>query len=366
MTADAINLDHHATTPVPDAVWDAIRAAPALNSSSGHQLGRVARRAFDDARERIAARLGADPDEVVITSGATESNNLAVFGLCGAEPGPVAASAIEHSCVTEPFRHLAKRGYDVRWLPVGPDGRARLDSLSPDLRLVCVMRVNHETGAVQPIVPPGPWRWHCDAAQAVGKIPVHFHELGASTLAASGHKFGAPQGVGLLLIRRGVTLRPLTFGGPHQQGRRPGTEPVALAVGLATALDIACDALETRAAHVARLRSLLIERLTADAGPVVVNSPPDGSPYVVNMSFPGLRADQALMALDVAGVACSAGPACSSGTVQVSAGLRAMGLPDDVARAALRFSFGWDESPDRVALAAGRIATVVRRLRDGR
>ncbi|MBX7106444.1 MAG: cysteine desulfurase [Gemmataceae bacterium] len=360
MATDIINLDHHATTAVPPAVWDAMRAAPPGNSSSGHSLGRVARRAFDEAKERVAARLGAHPDEVLFTSGATESNNIAIFG---APPGPVAAGPIEHSCVTEPLKSLARRGEPVTWLPVAADGTTIVSDLTDDLKLVAVMLVNHETGAIQPVVPAGPWRWHCDAAQAVGKLPVNFQEMGATTLSASGHKFGAPPGIGILLIRRGVTLRPLTFGGPHQQGRRPGTEPVAFAVGLATALDLSCDAMEHRRPHVASLKARLIENLAACAGTVVVNSPERSSPYVVNVSFPGLRADQLLMAFDTAGVACSAGPACSSGTVQVSAGLQAMGMPEERLRSAIRFSFSAAQTRAEIDEAGRRIERAVRHLR---
>lgn len=360
MAADVINLDYHATTPTHPAVWEAMRAAPPGNSSSGHQLGRGARRAVDEARERVAARLGADPDEVIFTSGATESNNLAIFG---APPGPLAGSRIEHSCVTGPLDALARSGADVTWLSVGRDGSVILDALTERIALVAVMRVSHETGAIQPIVPAGPWRWHCDAAQAVGKMPVDFHQLGAATLAACGHKFGAPPGIGLLLLRRGVTLRPHTYGGSHQQGRRPGTEPVALVMGMAAALDIACDEMESRLSAVRRIRDLFLLHLGDRAAPIAVNSPPGGSPYCVNVSFPGLRADQLLMALDVAGVACSAGPACSSGTVQISASLQAMGLPEDLARSALRFSFPPTLSDADVLTAVDRIAATVSRQR---
>ncbi|MFM8275339.1 MAG: cysteine desulfurase family protein, partial [Gemmata sp.] len=303
-----IYLDHNATTPLRPGVWDAVRAAPAGNPSSAHATGRAARRALDDARERVAALLGAHPDEVTFTSGATEANNLAVFG---ASPSRAVASHLEHPCVAEPLNHLAARGVPVTWLPA--DARGVIRWRPPGgAALVCVMLANHETGAVQPVadiarsLPTGA-HLHCDAVQAVGKVPVSFRDLGAHTLTASAHKFGGPTGVGVLLTRRGLSLRPLTYGGHQQGGRRPGTEPVALAVGMATALEMAVRDPDTSRARLEALRARFWGALDRTCAPVVLNGPEIGAPDVVpatlNVSLPGARADLLLVALDLAGVA---------------------------------------------------------------
>jgi cysteine desulfurase len=232
------------------------------------------------------------------------------------------------------------------------------------------MLANHETGVVQPIraltaILNGRAHFHCDVVQAAGKIPVRFHELGVDTLSISAHKFHGPKGIGALLVRRGVKLRPRTWGGHQQQGRRPGTEPVALAVGLACALDHACREMHDRLAHVRQLRERFLEQLRTNAMPVVLNSPDDGIPHALNVSFPGLKADLLLMNLDLAGVACSTGSACSSGSLLPSPVLQAMRVPDTVLRSAMRFSLSPLLTTAEVDEAARRIIAVVRRLRQG-
>jgi cysteine desulfurase len=381
-----IYLDHCATTPVLPDAWEAMRAVPSGNPASAHGAGRQARRALEDARERVAELLGADADEVIFTSGATEANNLALFGLAGDPPGHIVASPIEHPCVVEPLRQLAGRGFVVEYLPVSRDGVVHVEALPamlrPDTRLVTVMLVNHETGAAsgtgyrvpgiaKDSSPIPDTRYpipavHTDAAQAVGKIAVDFHALGVTALTVSAHKFGGPVGVGALLLRRGTRLRPLFYGGHQQHGRRPGTEPVALAVGMAAALAVAVRDLDANAERVRRLRDRLWERLRAEAAPAVLNGPDDPAravPHVLNVSFPGCAADGLLVALDLAGVACSTGSACSSGSLLPSPVLRAMGVPDDVLRSAMRFSLSPRTTEAEVDEAAGRIVAAVRRLR---
>jgi cysteine desulfurase len=375
-----IYLDSNATTPLLPAAWEAMR--PLMtdtfgNPSSAHHAGRKARRALEDAREQIAGLLGANPDEVTFTSGATEANNLAVFGLAGLA-GHLLASSLEHPCVAEPLRQLEARGFALEWLSVSPRGVVPVGSLAPrvrpETRLVTVMLANHETGAVQPVrelvpsLPPGV-PVHCDAAQAVGKMAVNFRDLGVTALTASAHKFGGPKGVGVLLLKRGTPLRPLTFGGHQQGGRRPGTEPVALAVGMAVALEWAVRNLAENRATLEAFRARLWGRLQAVAAPVVLNGPEVGSPDVLpttlNVSFPGCRGDVLLMALDLAGVACSTGSACSSGSLLPSPVLRAMGLPDELLRSAIRFSFSPALSSADIDEAADRIGRAVRRVRGG-
>jgi cysteine desulfurase len=373
---DLIYLDNNATTPLLPAVWEAMR--PHLtdvygNPASAHQAGRRARRALEDAREQVAALLDAHADEVVFTSGATEANNLALFGLSGAPPAHLVASPVEHPSVSEPLRRLAAAGSDVEWLPVDAEGRvsagAFAERLRDDTRLVSVQLANHETGTVQPIRAlverlAGRSAFHCDAVQAVGRTPVRFHALGVDTLSLSAHKFHGPKGVGALLLKRGVTLSPRTWGGHQQQGRRPGTEPVALAVGLAAALAAAHDDMEARTATVRRLRERFLARLRQEAAPVVVNGPGDGGmPHTLNLSFPGVKADALLMSLDLAGVACSTGSACSSGSLLPSPVLQAMGVADGVLRSAMRFSFSFLLTEAEIDEAARRVGAVVARLR---
>jgi cysteine desulfurase len=371
-----IYLDHNATTPLLPAVWDAMRpyfTEIQGNPASAHQVGRRARQALEDARERLAAILGAAADEVVFTSGATEANNLALFGLAGSAPGHLIASPIEHPSVVEPVRHLAQQGHAVSWLPVDVQGVVRTAALAemlrPETRLVTVMLANHETGALQPIQElttalAGRALFHCDAVQAVGKLPLQFQDLGTSTLSLSAHKFHGPKGVGALLVRRGTKLRPQLHGGHQQRGRRPGTEPVALVVGMVTALDYWQREQEVRLKKVLGLRQAFLERLRAGASPVVLNgSETGGVPHTISLSFPGCQAESLLMALDLAGICCSTGSACSSGSLLPSPVLQAMGVPDDVLRSAMRFSLGPFLTEQELDEAARRISDVVARLR---
>src|SRR5438876_5900564 len=268
-----IYLDNNATTPVLPAVWEAMR--PFLvehfgNPASAHWAGRRARQALEDAREQTAALLGAYPDEVIFTSGATEANNLALFGLAGEAPACLMTSPIEHPSVSEPIEQLARRGFHVSRLPVDAQGTVCAEALAeliqPQARLLSVMLANNETGALQPVqklaeILAGRTVFHCDAAQAVGRMPVHFHNLGVTTLALSAHKFHGPKGAGALLLRRHTKLAPQLYGGHQQQGRRPGTESAAFAVGLAIALELATMEMEDRRQKVSHLRRLFLERL---------------------------------------------------------------------------------------------------------
>lgn len=357
---ETIYLDHNATTPLCPAAREAM--LPHLdglsgNPSSAHRIGRRARQALEDARERVAHLLGAHPDEALFTSGATEANNLAILGLAGDVPGPLLHSGLEHPSVVGPLEHLRKRGFDLQ---TSHD----LRGAAPLVRLACVQLANHETGAVLPVaaiarqVPT-----HCDATQAVGKMAISFRGLGATTLALSAHKFHGPRGVGALLVKRGTRLAPLMHGGHQQQGQRPGTEPVALAVGLAAALEQAVTRLDENLRHLRGLREVFWQGIQ-QAQPLALNSPEDGLPHVLNVSFLGLKADALLIALDLAGVACSAGSACSSGSLLPSPVLRAMGLPEPRLRSALRFSLGWQQTAEEVAEAASRICWCVKRLRE--
>jgi cysteine desulfurase len=373
---DLIYLDNNATTPMLPEVAEAMR--PFLtdvygNPASAHQAGRRARQALEDAREKTAAILDAHPDEVVFTSGGTEANNLALLGLAGEPPGHIVTSPIEHPSVAEPVQQLEKQGFAVDRLPVDREGLVEAQALSgllrADTRLVTVMLANNEVGTIEPIAElvdlvDERAAFHCDAVQAAGRIPVSFRDLKVTTLAISAHKFHGPKGVGALLARRKTKLRPRFMGGHQQQGRRPGTEPVALAVGLATALELWQREQGERTARVRSLRRQLLEVLEAAADPVILNGPREtGVPHTVNLSFPGCRADSLLMNLDLAGVACSTGSACSSGSLLPSPVLQAMNAPKEVLHSAMRFSLSPLLTENQVREAARRVTEVVGRLR---
>lgn len=377
---DPIHLDHNATTPLDPEVLEAMRPywLAGGNAESRHFAGRAARRALIEATERIALILGADPAEVVVTSGGTEADNLALFGLAGQGPGPIVASPIEHPAVSEPLAKLEGRGFTVNRPEVGADGVMDVDAMAaaigPETRFATLILANNETGAIQDVqrlatlaaehgVPV-----HTDAVQAVGRVPVHFHDLGVATLAASAHKFHGPLGVGLLLVRDGIRLDPHTLGGGQQGGRRPGTVPVPLVVGLAAALGRWQDEALKRANRWRSLRDRLETALRAELGPeAVVRNGPDLDtarlPQTLNVGFPGLDGDALLMQLDLAGVAASLGSACASGTTQASPTLLAMRVPADRLRASVRFSLGASTTQAQIDEAARRIVAAVQRIK---
>ena len=361
------------------AVWEAMR--PYLcdrpgNPASSHRFGRQSRQALEDARERIASLLDAHPEEVLFTSGATEANNLALFGLierpeANASLGTIFTSPIEHPCVLEPIRQLMEQGFALTNLPITPLGSVDADAVEfpDDLRLLAVMLANHETGAVQPIEAlaqklNGQAPFHCDAAAAAGKLPISFRKLGVTTLTLSAHKFHGPKGIGALIVRRNTRLRPLHYGGHQQHGKRPGTEPVPLAVGMAQALEWSVQNLEANRAILLQLRQRFLDHLRAHAEPVILNGlEVGGLPHALNLSFPGCNADALLMSLDLADIACSTGSACSSGSLLPSPVLTAMGKTGAAVQSAMRFSLSPLLSTAEVDEAARRIVQCVKKLR---
>ncbi|HLW68342.1 MAG TPA: cysteine desulfurase family protein [Gemmataceae bacterium] len=370
-----IYLDFNSTAPMRPEVLEAMR--PWLlatgNPASAHAAGRKVRQALEDAREKVAALLGAFPDEVIFTSGATEANNLAIFGLCGDPPGHILANPTEHPSVIEPLKRLVERGFDIEWLPVTSEGIIPAEAVQSrvrgDTRLICVMLANHETGAINPVaesVPAKPQAAvHCDAVQAVGKIPVNFHKLGVTSLSASAHKFYGPPGIGFLLLNRCAKLKPMLFGGQQQQSRRPGTESAALAIGLATALELALTEREAMQVRMLDQRHRFLAGLERHCAPVDLNGPTIGGlPQTINVSFPGCRADALFMAVDLAEVACATGSACSSGSLLPSPVLQAMGITGERLLSAMRFSLGAGLSESDIDVAVLRIAKVARRLRE--
>jgi cysteine desulfurase len=377
MHTEPIYLDYNATAPLDSDVFEAMRPyfLTAGNAESRHAFGRAARRAWEGAKETIAAILGADPTEVIFTSGGTEANNLAVYGLAGAEtsPGHLVSSPIEHPAIAEPVARLEAAGFAVDLASINEHGVADLNSMTGFLRtatrFATLMLTNNETGAIQPVkelaalsaergIPV-----HTDAVQAVGRIPVDFHELGVTSLAASGHKFHGPVGIGILLVKSGKRLGSRLFGGGQQQGRRPGTVAVPLAVGVAAALKKWHDQAAAKSARWRSLRDRLESGLTAALGPgrVIRNGPADDLlrlPQTVNLGFPGIDGDALLMQLDLAGIAASLGSACASGSTRPSPTLTAMRVPDDRLRSSVRFSLGAATSEEEIEEAVVRIVRV--------
>ncbi len=378
---NSIYLDHNATTPLDPEVFEAMRPyfLKAGNAESRHAEGRQARRAWEEAKETVARILGAEPGEVVFTSGGTEANNLAIFGLAGIHqsPGHLVSSPIEHPAVAAAVAALEAEKFRVDRPPVNTEGIASAElmaaAFTEKTRLATLMLANNETGAVQPVqqlaglavvqgIPV-----HTDGVQAVGRIPVNFHALGVTTLAASAHKFHGPLGAGLLLVRKGFKLRSWLVGGGQQQGRRPGTIAVPLTVGLAVALQRWHAEAETRRerwiALRDRLETGLITALGADR--VSRNGPVDSEsrlPQTVNLGFVGLDGDSLMMQLDLVGIAVSLGSACASGSTRLSPTLLAMRVPEDRLRSSVRFSLGANTTEADIEEAIRRIVPVVKQV----
>nr|WP_300147099.1 cysteine desulfurase family protein [Propionicimonas sp.] len=364
-------VDHAASSPiVPEA---AAAMAELLgrpgNPSSLHGAGRAARRVLEEARESLAADLGARPGEVVFTSGGTEANNLALLGLRSAGRPRLAVSAVEHPSVAA----VKGRLDEVVELPVLPSGHLDLDAASRlvDARtgLVSVMWVNNETGAVQPVAAVVELAHragalaHSDAVQAFGHLEVDVGVAGPDLLSVSAHKLGGPVGIGALVVRRGVTLAPVGFGGGQEARLRSGTVPVALAAGFAAASRVAAARREHEAERLAALRDRLIAGALAAVPGTRSNTVEPCSPAIVNLTFAGVRADDVLLLLDAAGFDASTGSACTAGVHQPSEVLLAMGRSTADAAASLRFSFGPDTTTDQVDPLLAVLPGVVERAR---
>jgi cysteine desulfurase len=405
MLGDVIYLDCNSTTPIDPRVLEAMAAAwrdfPG-NPASQHGVGRRARRRLEEAREAIGELLGAkvgamDADRVVFTSGGTEANCLAILGemldaLCRLVTAEsrgrcLAVSAVEHPSVFRAAEVMTSRDADVDVWPVGHDGILDFEwSLDPgtpsgrgsptathshpDPAIVSVILASNETGVIQPVQEIAKrcreFRalMHTDAVQAVGKIPVHFRELGVDAMTVAPHKFHGPIGIGALVLRQGIELQPGLFGGFQQGGLRPGTEGVALAVGFEEALRIAVSDLEARAARMRLLRDDLERRLKTEiAGMVVIGESVPRLPNTSCVSFPGMDRQALVMALDLAGVACSTGSACASGSSEPSPTLIAMGLEKAVVEGAIRLSLSAFTTAEEVVEAARRIIKAVKHLR---
>lgn len=346
MKSNRVYLDHAASSPMEPDVAAIVAEAMTHsgNPSSLHTAGRRARRRLEEARESLAHDLGAQPDEVVFTSGGTESNNVALVGALRGEHATLAVSAIEHASVGQ-MRGLRQ---DTRVLDVDQQGRlvdSELTGVGPPVALASVMWVNNETGVVQDIpafAQAAAQRGilsHSDAVQAFGHLGCHFGDSGLDLMTVSAHKLGGPVGIGAIVVRRGVRLRPMGFGGGQEAKLRSGTVPVALAAGFAAASRIASARRENEMARLEDVRTRLIDAACALPG-VRDNSADQHSPAIVNLTFTGTRADDVLLLLDSAGFDASTGSACTAGLHQPSEVLLAMGRPIEDAQASLRFSFG--------------------------
>lgn len=381
-----IYLDHSATTPVDPRVVEAM--IPFLterfgNASSVHLFGQEARAAVDRARREVAALIGARPNETVFTSGGTEANNLAIRGLAEAAESygrHIITSEIEHSSVLGICEALEKRGWHVTRLPAYGDGIVRVEdvrsALRPDTVLITLMLANNEIGTLQPISEVGRlvreerasgrrqlW-FHTDAVQAAGRIPLDVETLGCDLLTLSAHKLYAPKGTGTLFVRRGVRLVSQIVGGHQERERRAGTESVAGIVAFGAAAKIAREELHTRAEHVRRLRDRFETGVKGRIDDIVFNGHPEQRlPQLSNISFRFIEGEGLLINLDLKGIAVSTGSACSSGSLEPSPVIRALGRDDELARGSIRFSFGKDNSDEDVNYTLEVLPQVVENLR---
>ncbi|GIO13620.1 cysteine desulfurase NifS [Cohnella xylanilytica] len=384
---ELIYFDHSATTPMhPEAIREYAETA-ALgpgNPSSLHAHGRAARSRLTAARDKLAAILGCSPSELVFTGGGTESDNAALYGAAWAQRkrdpkrSVIVTTAIEHHAVLNACRKLEAEGFELVLLPVDETGRVSAadadKAIGETTAVVSVMAANNEVGTLQPIGEIGRIArergavMHVDAVQAFGYEPIDLRELPVDLLSLSAHKIGGPQGVGLLYIRQGTPYEPTLRGGSQERNRRAGTENVAGIAAFARAAEIAAGSREERRAHAAAVRSALLEGLAEELGPdgFRVNGHPDESarlPHILNVSFPGLSNETMLMNLDLSGVAASGGSACTSGSLQPSHVLTAMGLPAHFCQSAIRFSFGLGNNTEEAQKTAKIIATIATRLR---
>ena len=375
-----IYLDYNSTTPVDRAVLEAMLpyfADSFGNASSIHSAGQRGRAAVDAARESVAALIGAKPAEIVFTSGGTEADNLALFGAVAASNQTrkhIITTAIEHHAVLNAAQALEKQGVEVTFVPVGASGIVDPEdirrALRPESILISVMHANNEIGTIQPIEEIGRIAaeadvyFHSDAVQSAGKLPLDVNRLGVDFLSLSAHKIYGPKGVGALYVRAGTPLEPQFYGGHHERDQRPGTENVPGIVGLGNAAELANENLTGDVLQLAILRDRLERALVGSLPSVRINGDAKWRiPNTTNLAFAGASGESLVIALDLQGVACSTGAACSSGAVEPSHVLLAIGLSPDDARSSLRFSLGRTTTSDEIESAIEIIPAAVERLR---
>lgn len=374
-----IYFDNNATTRIDPRVWYAMQQASEIayaNPGSRHSLGRVARQTLEEARDSIAAIIHCKPKEIIFTSGGTESTNLALFGLSAPrEPGIIALTGGEHPATREPVNILESRGWQTFDIPLDDQGRFDLSDIEQwpwnEITMASFILAHNETGVIQQ--PDALCQRfaskdvlvHVDAVQAVGKIDIDFRSMSVSAMTAAAHKFHGPRGIGLLVLKENTPFSPTTFGGFQELGRRPGTELVTLAVGLAKALELFEAEKEERNSSLKMLRDRLQNGLAEACSPVAVNG--EGAnrlPNTLNIAFPGLDGDALLIALDLEGICCSLGSACASGSTEPAPVLLAMNCPPDVYSSSVRFTLSKETTIDEIDTAIPTIARVVQTLRD--
>lgn len=375
--AQRIFLDNNSTTPPLDEVIDLVATeyrTHFANPGSAHADGRQSRRVLEDARELLASLVGADPQEVIFTSGGSESINLAIQGFLPGTAGEIALSAGEHPATVNTIRRLAPRGIRQRVIPLESDGRIDVAALEEfdwqQIQLATLILAHNETGVIQDVAPLAAlcekYRipLHLDGVQAIGKIPFHFHDSGVTAISLAAHKFHGPRGVGALIVKENARLLPQITGGHQERGKRAGTEPVALAAGMAWALECAIRDHRQRSEQMAALRDRLQQGLREHCPPVVINGSLEHRlPNTLNISFPGLDGEALLISLDLAGISCSLGSACASGSRDPAPVLLAMGCPEPVYQSAVRLSLSFLNTNEEIEEAIRRISRVVHQLR---
>jgi len=375
-----IYFDHAATTPVDKevaALMHEYMTEKFGNPSSVHAFGREARKAVDEARDRVAALIGANANEIYFTSGGTEGDNMAIKGVAFAnrkKGNHIITTSIEHHAVLHTCEYLEKQGFRVTYLPVDEYGMVRLDdvkqAITDDTILISVMFANNEVGTIQPIKEIGQLArekgiyFHTDAVQAVGQVPIDVNEYNIDLLTLSAHKIYGPKGIGALYVRRGVRIEALIHGGAHERNMRAGTENVPGIVGLGKAAEIAKRELPEKMAHLTRLRDRIIAGVTERIEHVKLNGHPQiRLPGNVNFSFLYIEGESLLLNLDLKGIAASSGSACTSGSLDPSHVLLAMGLSHEVAHGSLRLSLGRDNTDEDVDYLLEVLPEIVNRLR---
>ena len=373
-----VYLDNNATTPLLPEVFEAMRpyfAEHFGNASSIHHHGQETRATVERARESVAALLGCRSSEIVFTSGGTEGDNLAISGLVRAGDH-VISSTIEHHAVLNSCKHLEAMGCEITYVRV--DGRGLVDpddvrrALLPHTRLITIMMANNETGVLQPVEDIGKIAaeadvyFHTDAVQAAGKVAIDVNRVGCDLLSISGHKLHGPQGVGALYVRKGTPLEPMFYGGSHERSRRAGTENVPGIIGLGKAAQLATEALERGdLTQMSAMRDRIEQKILAEVEATGVNGASvPRVPNTTNIHFDYIDGEALVIALDLKGLAVSTGAACSSGAIEPSHVLTAMGLPSEIARASLRFSLGKQNTSEDIQFALDLVPQSAARLRD--
>ncbi|MDP5272801.1 cysteine desulfurase family protein [Chengkuizengella axinellae] len=378
-----IYLDHAAATPLHPDVFEAM--VPHLkeqygNPSSLHSYGRAAKIALDSARDLVAAQLYCSPNEIIFTSGGTESDNLAIMGIVAAskrQPAHVITTQIEHRAVLSTCQHLEELGHSVTYLPVDKSGLVSIDdvrkAIKPETVLISINYGNNEVGTLQPIEEIGLLLrekgiyFHVDAVQALGKININLLELPVDLMSLSGHKINGPKGIGLLYVNKNVHLKPNIFGGNQERKRRGGTENLASAIGFSKALEMAVFNVNKNQKILNDLRSQMIEGLKkelGDHGFVINGHPNQRLPHILNVSFKQMNKETLLMNFDIEGIAAASGSACTSGSIKDSHVLDAMHLSPELKKGAIRFSFGLNNTKKEIEIAAKKVGTIVNRLRN--